>query len=166
MYGWWHSLAVVTLLAPTVYTASIIPKNERCVTAVYTALNSLSFVGEPTVGLWPIRCQNQLKVTSIYAGAEVYCDEDERAAGFAQLNALCQESANFGFLPRQNVAENLTEDNIKQMRRVEFGEVARHEDLDYPVLVSWAYFDRTFRTIVSSLKSLVHSRQRAGKKYN
>ncbi|OKL56851.1 hypothetical protein UA08_07987 [Talaromyces atroroseus] len=164
MYGWWHSLAVVTLLAPTVYTANIIPKNERCVTAVYTALNYVSFIGEPKAGLWLARCQNSLKVTSIYAGAEIYCDEKERAAGFAQLNTLCQESANVGLIPRQNVAENLTKESIEQMRRVEFGEVPRNGQLDYPVLLSTAYYNRTFRTIVGFLRTLAQTQQGCEKK--
>lgn len=93
MYGWCHIL-FTTLLAQTVYTASILPKNERCVTAAYTALNYLSFAGEPTTGFWQTRCQNHLKVTSIYAAAKVYCDEDEKSAGFAQLDTLCRSSAN------------------------------------------------------------------------
>lgn len=139
---------MTALLVQTVYTASILPKNERCVTAVYTALNYLSFEGEPTTGLWQTRCQNCLKVTSIYAAAEIYCEEEERIAGVAQLDNLCRSSANVELSPRQTVAENLTEEKIKQMDIVEFQEIPRTDVLGSPVLISPAYYDRVFRTIV------------------
>jgi ferric-chelate reductase len=151
MYGWCHIVFTTALLAQTVHTASILPKNERCVTATYTALNYLSFAGETTTGFWQTRCQNRLKVTSIYAAAEVYCDEDERIAGFAQLDELCRSSANIELLPRQTVAENLTKEKIKQMEIVDFLGTPRDEVLDSPVLISSAYYDRVFRTIVRDI---------------
>lgn len=153
MYNWWYSVLIVTLLAQRLYAASFIPKNERCVTAVYTALNYISFTGEPTAGLWQSRCQNRLKVTSIYAAADIYCEDDERLSGFAQLNRLCREKANIELLSRQTVAENLTDERIRHMKVVEFHEIPRSELLDYLVMVSPAYYDRTFRTIVSIFRT-------------
>lgn len=142
---------MTALLVQTVYAASILPKNERCVTAAYTALNYLSFEGESRTGFWQTRCQNRLKVTSIYAAAEIYCNEDEKIAGFAQLDELCRTSANIELLPRQTVAENLTEEKIKQMKIVDFYAVPRDEVLNSPVLISSAYYDRVFRTIVRNI---------------
>ncbi|CRG88183.1 plasma membrane ferric-chelate reductase (Fre2), putative [Talaromyces islandicus] len=135
------------LLLQAVCAANIIPRNERCVTAVYTALNYVSFTGEPAVGTWKIRCRNPLVVTSIYAAAEEYCENGEQTAGLAQLNSYCQTLAHTELLTRNNVAENLTDENVRRMRVVEFGELSRAEKIDYPVLVSPAYYGRTFDTI-------------------
>lgn len=148
MHGWLHIILATTLLVQTVYTAGV-PKNERCVTAAYTALNYLSFEGDPATGFWQTRCQNRLKVTSIYAAAEVYCDEHERIAGFAQLDRLCRSSANVGLLSRKAVAENLTEERIKQMDIVDPLTTHRGDILNFPVLIAAASYDRVFRTIVS-----------------
>lgn len=103
------------------------------------------------MGFWQTRCQNRLKVTSIYAAAEVYCDEDERKAGFAQLDKSCRSSANVELLPRKTVVENLTEEKIKQMEIVEYLAIPRSEVLGSPVLISSAYYDRVFRTIVRDI---------------
>lgn len=151
MYGWCHTVLTTALLVQTVHAASILPKNERCVTAAYTALNYLSFEGEPTTGFWQTRCQNCLKVTSIYAAAEIYCNEDEKTAGFAQLDALCRSSANIELLPRHTVAENLTEEKIKHLEVVDFWTPPRDEIFGSPVLISSAYYDRVFRTIVRDI---------------
>lgn len=109
---------MTALLVQTVYAASILPKNERCVTAAYTALNYLSFEGESRTGFWQTRCRT---------------------------------SANIELLPRQTVAENLTEEKIKQMKIVDFYAVPRDEVLNSPVLISSAYYDRVFRTIVRNI---------------
>lgn len=159
MYGWRQLLAVLTLLTHTVFAARTIPKNEQCVTAVYTALNYVSFVGEPLVGMWPMRCQNYLEVTSIYVAAEIYCTDDERVAGFAQLDTECLKNAYVNFLSRQNVAENLTDEKIQHMKIVEFDELPE-DSIDYPVLVSLDFYDRTFHTIVGSLDAFTSRKKK------
>lgn len=153
MYSLWYLVAVVALLARTLDAANIIPISERCVTAVYTALNYISFVGEPTAGLWQTTCQNRLKVTSIYAASEVYCREDEILAGFTRLNNLCCDTANIELLSKHSVADNLTDERLRQMKIVDFQEVLRGELLDFPVLLSPTYYDRTFRTVVSTTQT-------------
>jgi hypothetical protein len=115
---------------------------------VYTALGYVSFTGEPAVGAWNIRCHNPLMVTSIYAAAEEYCGGKEQTAGFVQLNSYCEKLTHTGLLPRENVAENLTDENVRKMRVVEFQELSRTIKTDCPVLVSPAYYGRTFNTIV------------------
>ena len=129
--------------------ASAIPKNERCVTAVYTALNYLSFEAVPENGYWETRCRNPLKVTSIYAASETYCHGRELAAGLHQLESLCREFAPADLLSRDELAENLTEDALHQMRVVDYLEVPRGEFLNEPVIISKSYYDRVLRTVVS-----------------
>lgn len=140
----------VFLLTQAVCAATIIPKNERCVTAVYTALNYVSFTGEPAVGIWDVRCRNPLMVTSIYAATEQYCGNDEQTAGIKQLDSYCQTLAHTEFLPRENVADNLTDENVRKLRVVELYELSRREKVNYPILISPAYYRRTFDTIVRS----------------
>lgn len=124
--------------------------DELCVTAVNTAYNYISFVGVPTTGKgkWELQCQNPLKVASIYAASEIYCNERERAVGLTQLAEQCQEFGNLELLSREAVAENLTEDAIRNMKRVDYQELARGEPADAPVLLSASYFGLMFNTLV------------------
>lgn len=124
-----------------------LPMNERCVTAIYTAYNYVTFTGAAR-GMWDTRCQNPLKVASIYAASDVYCRNQERATGLAHLATLCQEFGHRELLPREAVAENLTKNSIRNMRTVGYLEVSRAEILDSPVLLSASYFNRMFDTIV------------------
>lgn len=125
-------------------------EDELCVTAVYTAYNYISFAGVPTTGKgkWESQCRNPLKVASIYAASEIYCNERERAVGLAQLAEQCQEFGNLELLPREAVAENLTEDAIRNMKRVDYQQLSRGEPADAPVLLSATYFDLMFNTLV------------------
>lgn len=125
-------------------------EDELCVAAVYTAYNYISFAGVPTTGKgkWESQCRNPLKVASIYAASEIYCSERERAVGLTQLAEQCQEFGNLELLPKEAVAENLTEDAIANMKRVDYQELSRGEPADAPVLLSASYFDLMFNTLV------------------
>jgi ferric-chelate reductase len=125
-----------------------IPKDERCVTAVYSAYNYISFTGLPPKPLWHSRCLNPLTVTSIYASSELYCNEHERTAGLAQLAEECREFGNNELLSRDAVAENLTEDAIQNMRVVDYQELSRADPIGVPVLLSETYYNLMFNTIV------------------
>lgn len=137
-----------------------LPEDERCVTAVYSAYNYISFTGTPAVGMWDTRCRNPLKVASIYAASEVYCHEGERATGLAQLAAFCEEFGHFQLLSRKAVAENITEDAIRNMRTVNYLELLRTDPVDTPVLLSESYFNRMFNTIVSLPATVKRMRKR------
>jgi ferric-chelate reductase len=139
LLGW-----LVLTLAQSVWTN----QDERCVTAVFSAYNYISFAGFPTKGMWDTRCRNPLEVTSIYAATEIYCDEIERATGLALLAVECQELGHQELLPRDAVAENLTDDAIRNMRRVDYQELSRAQPMDVPVIISQFYFDLMFNTIV------------------
>ncbi|EAW22133.1 ferric reductase family protein [Aspergillus fischeri NRRL 181] len=127
--------------------SQIIPPNERCVTAVYTAYHYISFSGRPNKGLWAPRCRNRLRVLSIYAASVVYCSDAERETGFAQLEDQCREYAGVDLIPREEFAANLTHEVIGRMRVVEFGELPNKEPVDTPILISESYYSRVFRTI-------------------
>ncbi|PKX93593.1 ferric reductase family protein [Aspergillus novofumigatus IBT 16806] len=127
--------------------SQIIPPNERCVTAVYTAYDYISFSGHPNRGLWAPRCRNRLRVLSVYAASTVYCSDAERERGFALLEAQCREYAGVNLIPREEFAANLTDDAISRMRVVEFRELPKKETVNTPILVSESYYSRVFRTI-------------------
>ncbi|KAL4898075.1 FRE family ferric-chelate reductase [Aspergillus ambiguus] len=129
--------------------ASVLPPNQRCVTAIYTAYGYIRFSGTPAKGSWNTRCQNPLEVTSIYAASDVYCSVSQRHAGLSQLEAFCREYAGSELIPREQLAENLTDDAVRNMRVVDFGELSRKRPVDTPVLISAVYYDITFRTIDS-----------------
>ena len=125
-------------------------EDERCVTAVYTAYNYISFAGLPTTGKgrWESSCRNPLKVASIYAASEIYCNEREREIGLTQLADQCQEFGHLELLPREAVAENLTEDAIRNMKTVDYQELPRGDPENTPVLLSASYFGLMFNTLV------------------
>ncbi|GFF31374.1 ferric/cupric reductase transmembrane component 2 [Aspergillus udagawae] len=127
--------------------SQIIRPNERCVTAVYTAYDYISFSGYPDKGLWAPRCRNRLRVLSIYAASAVYCSDAERETGFALLEDQCREYAGVNLIPQEEFALNLTDDAISRMRVVEFRELPKKGPVDTPILISRLYYSRVFRTI-------------------
>ncbi|KAL5362004.1 hypothetical protein BJX96DRAFT_166324 [Aspergillus floccosus] len=141
----WLYLYLYVLLA----AASVIPQNQRCVTAVYTAYGYIRFSGAPAKGAWNTRCQNPFEVTSIYAASDRYCSASERQAGLSELEALCRQYAGVGLIPRERLAENLTDEAVRNMRVVEYLELSRRQPIAAPVLISPAYYEVTFRTIDS-----------------
>ncbi|KAJ5666584.1 hypothetical protein N7462_010993 [Penicillium macrosclerotiorum] len=137
----WLLIALIAFSAK----AEVLPKDERCVTAVYSAYNYISFVGLPARGMWDTRCQNSLKVTSIYAASQIHCHEKELAIGLAQLAALCQEFGHLELLSRDVVAENLTDDRIRTMRIVDYLQLNQGENENEPILISSSYFSLILR---------------------
>ncbi|KAL4777278.1 ferric reductase like transmembrane component-domain-containing protein [Aspergillus nidulans var. acristatus] len=126
--------------------SSIVPVNERCVDSIVTAYTYITFAGSTSRKFLDQRCQNPLAVTSIYASSDVYCRPEEREAGIARLDGICSD-AGLELLSRDSVRENLTEDAIRGMRRVDYGELDMSEGIKYPVLLSAEYFRRVFLTM-------------------
>ena len=133
--------------------AKLLPETEGCVTIVYTAVGFISFSGSRDVGRWQTTCLNPLKVVSIYAASEVFCDEGERVAGLASLDDLCRRYVDAALLPREQFAVNLTEDAIREMRVVEYLEIPNSEPVESPVLISERYYGQVSRTLVSGAES-------------
>ncbi|KAL4746498.1 hypothetical protein BDW72DRAFT_207291 [Aspergillus terricola var. indicus] len=126
--------------------SSVVPVNERCVDSIVTAYTYITFVGSASRKSLDQRCQNPLAVTSIYASSDVYCRPAEREAGMARLDGMCCE-AGLELLPRDSVRENLTEDAIRGMRRVDYRELDISEGIEYPVLLSAEHFRKVFLTM-------------------
>ncbi|KAJ5779914.1 hypothetical protein N7457_005074 [Penicillium paradoxum] len=121
---------------------------ERCVTTVFSAYNYISFAGLPMKG-WEAGCRNPLKVASIYAASDIYCNEQERAIGLAQLAEQCEQFVSQELLSREAVAEHLTADAIRNMRTIDYQELSGTEPVIMPVLLSASYFELMFKTITS-----------------
>ncbi|KAL2820922.1 ferric reductase like transmembrane component-domain-containing protein [Aspergillus cavernicola] len=139
--------ASLSLVAFTTSAASsILPVNERCVTAVSTAYTYITFTGSVSRKYLETRCQNPLEVISIYASSDVFCEPPERSTGLSQLETICRESG-FDLIPRERLAENLTDDAIRRMRVVDYLEFPMNQPLDFPVLLSQKHYNRVFRTL-------------------
>ncbi|KAL4734571.1 ferric reductase like transmembrane component-domain-containing protein [Aspergillus similis] len=142
-----HLLLLLLSWIPAAHArSSIAPVNERCVDSIVTAYTYITFAGSTSRKSLDERCQNPLAVTSIYASSDVYCRPEEREAGIARLNGMCSE-AGLELLPRHSVKGNLTEDAIRGMRRVDYGELDMSERIGYPVLLSAEHFRRVFLTM-------------------
>ncbi|KAJ6118067.1 hypothetical protein N7471_013944 [Penicillium samsonianum] len=122
-------------------------QDERCSTRHTTTYHLLA-IPQKGKDIWESQCRNPLKVASIYAASEIYCNEQERAIGLTQLANQCQKVGNLELLSRDAVAENLTEDAIRHMKTVDYQELSRGEPADAPVLLSASYFDLMFNTLV------------------
>ncbi|KAL4899612.1 hypothetical protein BDW74DRAFT_188990 [Aspergillus multicolor] len=142
-----HILIYLFLLATTASArSSIIPVNERCVDSITTAYTYITFAGSPSRKFLEQRCQNSLAVTSIYASADIYCRPNEREAGIRRLGTICEEGG-LELLSRESVTENLTEDAITKMRRVEYLEMDMRVPVEDPVLLSAEHYRRVFLTM-------------------
>ncbi|KAI9370713.1 ferric reductase like transmembrane component-domain-containing protein [Aspergillus egyptiacus] len=130
----------------TLVSSSVLPVNERCVTSIYTAYTYINFDGPFSRKSLASQCQNPLEVTSIYASTSVFCDAIERSAGLAQLETMCKD-AGFDLIPREQLAQNLTQDAISRMRAVDFQELSPTQPVDFPVLLSPSHYGRVFRTL-------------------
>ncbi|RDW76810.1 ferric reductase family protein [Aspergillus mulundensis] len=126
--------------------SSIVPVNERCVDSITTAYTYVTFAGSPSRKFLEQRCRNPLAVTSIYASADIYCRPNEREAGIRRLEWMCEE-ADLELLSREKVKENLTEDAILHMRRVDYLELDMGTPVRYPVLLSAEHYRRVFLTM-------------------
>ncbi|PLN83898.1 FRE family ferric-chelate reductase [Aspergillus taichungensis] len=142
----WPVHGCIFLLLICVGTAAVL---EHCVQAVDTAYGYITFVGSQPKDVWHLRCQNPLRVTSVYAASEVYCNPSENVAGQAWLTSSCQEFAGLELIPREQLATNLTDDAIRHMRVVAFGDISRREPVNFLVMLSSSYFERAFKTIVT-----------------
>jgi ferric-chelate reductase len=129
--------------------SSIVPVNEQYVDFIVTAYTYITFAGPTSRKFLDQQCHNPLAVTSIYASSDVYCQPEEREAGIARLDGICSD-AGLELLSRDSVWENLTEDAIRGMRRVDYGELDMLESIKYPVLLSVEHFRRVFLTMVGS----------------
>jgi ferric-chelate reductase len=141
-------------LSAALASANVLPVNERCVTSVHTAYGYIAFSSSPSNGHYQTKCEDPLKVTSIYASAEIYCQPDERESGIKGLEKLCR-GLGFELIPREKLAENLTEGAISRMRDVDYFEVPASGPVDAPVLLTRAHYDRVFKTIVGWVFAMV-----------
>lgn len=134
------ALGILLLAACPVSALDGITPQQACAQAVMTAYNYLSFVGNYTGQDF---CQNPLKVDSINAAFTVHCSPRDVQTSVHLLDTFCQHHA----LP----ASDWVYDPIKvsQLKVVEFGDFRRKFDrLSEPVMISEAFYDRSFRTLV------------------
>ncbi|KAL2856444.1 ferric reductase like transmembrane component-domain-containing protein [Aspergillus pseudoustus] len=139
-------VALSLTLCAALAAANVLPVNERCVTSIQTAYGYIAFATSPSNGHYQTKCEDPLKVTSIYAASDVFCKPDERATGIRALETLCRELG-FNLIPREQLAENLTEDAIHHMRSADYSELSPADPVDVPVLLTAAHYSRVFRTI-------------------
>ncbi|KAL4803397.1 ferric reductase like transmembrane component-domain-containing protein [Aspergillus unguis] len=137
-------LSLALLASPA--RSSFLPADELCVAAVSTAYAYITFAGSSSrKGLAP-RCTNPLGVTSFYASCDLYCSPEERESGISALRKQCEEGG-LELLSREDVAGNLTDDKVRDMRRVEFREIAFGEVLNEPVVLTERHYARVFGTL-------------------
>ncbi|KAL4877944.1 ferric reductase like transmembrane component-domain-containing protein [Aspergillus karnatakaensis] len=126
--------------------SKVLPVDERCVTAVYTAYTYITFAGRYSRKYLEARCENPLQVTSIYASSDIHCQPHERSIGLSQLEGVCRD-AGLELIPREELAENLTEDALKLMHKVDYLELSGGDVMDKPVLLTPEHYRRVFLTL-------------------
>ena len=126
--------------------AEEVKESEICAESISAALLTLSFSGNQSV------CTNRLQTYSIYAAIKQYCAEPEIGPGLEQINKNCEGI--FSRRPYEEVEPDLTDAYIRSLRVVSFQEIPPTEVLDTAVLISRAYFDAAYQTVVSSVSFL------------
>ena len=126
------------------------PKNQWCLNSVSTSYNYLTFTGAG-YGSWAgPKCQNHKRIISTYASGKVFCSDPEIVAGFERIREDCRHNE-MEFPDWRKVVENVSDEDIRGMRVVEFGEIPSMENVTEPVILSRAFFDRVDATLVSCL---------------
>lgn len=127
--------------------ATLMPVNEYCLHTVSTSYNYLTFAGEGYGSFFGPTCLNPLRITSTYASGKTFCTEREIDVGFEKIRKDC-EKRDYEFLDWRKVVANITDDDVVNMRVVEFEDVPSIGNLTEPVLLSKPFYQRVGNTLV------------------
>lgn len=158
-------LLLLCLFPFSVRADGLLTPDQLCVRAVFMGYNSLAFAeGDQratNVSSLAARaandfCYNELKATSIYAAAKVYCAGSDDPRDFEPIIELLREHCRkWGegapLMPVPDaVAKHSVEELRRELRSVDFEGVPKGEELAEVMLISESYYKRCFETIVSA----------------
>ncbi|TFB00153.1 Ferric reductase transmembrane component 3 [Trichoderma ghanense] len=126
--------------------SSTISVDQECVSAVFSILGGLNFVGIGYGNYYVASCQNPLKVASIYAISKTYCPPSDLDPGFDYLKTLCRKYGGAELLPEEDVAANLTDEAVNGFPVLDQADTRVMTNLTTPVLISRDWFDLGFKT--------------------
>lgn len=126
------------------------PSNEYCLHAVSVSYNYITFSGEGYGTYYGPKCLNPLRTISTYASGKTFCTDKELSIGFETIRKECEDDG-LEFLDWQQVVANVTDDDIAQMRVVEFDEVSEGSNVTDPVRLSNSFHERVGNTLVRIL---------------
>jgi hypothetical protein len=144
------SLLLVGLFASHALSSTI-NADQECVSAVFSIVGGLSFVGVGYGKYYVANCQNPLKVASIYAVSKTYCPPSDLDPGIEYVKSLCRKYGGAEPLSEADVAANLTDEAISQYPILDQTDDLVSTNLTTPVLISKHWFDLGFKTEVSFL---------------
>ncbi|KAF4307481.1 fre family ferric-chelate reductase [Botryosphaeria dothidea] len=157
-------LLLLCLFPFSVRADGLLTPDQLCVRAVFMGYNSLAFAeGDQratNVSSLAARaandfCHNELKATSIYAAAKVYCAGSDDPRDFEPIIELLREHCRkWGegapLMPVPDaVAKHSVEELRRELRSVDFEGVPKGEELAEVMLISESYYKRCFETIFS-----------------
>ncbi|PTB72244.1 hypothetical protein M440DRAFT_1472909 [Trichoderma longibrachiatum ATCC 18648] len=146
------SLLLVGLFSSHALSSSI-DVDQECVSAVFSILGGLNFVGIGYGSYYVSNCQNPLKVASIYAVSKTYCPSSDLDPGLNYVRSLCRLYGGAELLPEAEVAANLTDEAISSFPVLDQTDDAVLTNLTMPVLISKAWFDLGFKTELTCINN-------------
>ncbi|KAK1240457.1 hypothetical protein MKX07_004485 [Trichoderma sp. CBMAI-0711] len=141
------SLLLVGLFASHALSSTI-SVDQECVSAVFSILGGLNFVGVGYGKYYVANCQNPLKVASIYAVSKTYCPPSDLDPGLEYVKSLCRKYGGAELISEADVAANLTDEAISQYPILDQTDDLVSTNLTTPVLISKNWFDLGFKTEV------------------
>lgn len=138
--------------------STLMPGNEYCLHTVSTSYNYITFTGEGYGTYYGPKCLNPLRTISTYASGKTFCKDKEILIGFEKIRRECEDGG-LEFLDWQQVVSIVTDDDIAQMRVVEFNEVPEGTNITDPVRLSNSFFERVGNTLVRISRVLLLSKR-------
>ncbi|KAL7808709.1 ferric reductase NAD binding domain-containing protein [Trichoderma gracile] len=126
--------------------SSTIGVDQECVSAVFSIVGGLNFVGVGYGMYYVANCQNPLKVVSIYAVSKTYCPPSDLDPGIEYVKSLCQKYGGAELISEADLAANLTDEAISQYPVLDQTDDLVLTNLTTPVLISKEWFDLGFKT--------------------
>ena len=128
--------------------ANLLPTNQYCLHSVSTSYNYLTFSGPGYGSFYGPKCLNPTRIVSTFASGKTFCTDREIDIGFEKIREECEHQS-FEFPNWRELTANITDDDIAQMRVVDFGEIPPMVNTTEPVRVSEPFFERVDTTLVS-----------------
>lgn len=120
-------------LALGLLSSVVMGQQFGCMSGIRQALSPFYFAGGQVFDYYQNLCTNELRVTSIYAAAKVYCTEQEIEVGALTLQDNCLLWGGVEAIPYSEIEPKLTEEYIASLPTLTY------EDREVEILLSEVY---------------------------
>ncbi|RVX68247.1 hypothetical protein B0A52_07250 [Exophiala mesophila] len=138
----------IFLLALGLFSSLVLGQDFGCMSGIRTALAPFYFSGGQVFDYYQNLCTNELRVTSIYAAAKVYCTEKEIEVGVSLLEDNCFTWGDVEAIPWSEIEPKLTDEYIASLPTLTFEDRAAGGVLSEPYLIDEDYYQLALRAAI------------------